>query len=151
MLNSEFLNRFKKLEGVGDDVFILHGDRMLVEVMPKEELTTKGGLIISSDSTRMRTDTTQNRPLIVTVLAVGKGYIEDVKDEDGEVIDHVQEEVPYKPGEVLFISDLSIKYLSEFPGLGATGQKLGIVRATETHISWPSFEAYEKFKSTLNG
>ncbi len=143
MLKSEYLERFKKLEGVTKDVFTLEGDRMLVEIMPKEELKSAGGLIIASDATRYRTDTTANRPLIVVVLTTGPG---DYDPDSGEY-----NEVEYKPGNVLFISDMSIKYLSDFPGIGATGQKLGIVRPTETHISWPSFEAYEKFRNTLNG
>ncbi len=141
-IKSQFLEKFKRIQELNDETYILHGDRIILEMLPKEELKTEGGLYIGTPD-NMRNQTSQNRPAIGIVMTVGKGYI---NDDTGE-----EEQIPYSPGEVLFVSDIALKWLSEFPGLGATHQKLAITKSSDVHMSWPTIEAYEKFSGVLRG
>jgi co-chaperonin GroES (HSP10) len=137
-MESKYLSKFTKLSDFKD--FVLVGERMLIEVIPQEEMKTKGGIIIA-DPGGYKTETQTNRPLLGVVLLVGQGYISD----DGESEPH-----EYKPGEVVIVSKMGPLYYSEFPGIGATGNSIAMTRSSEVHLSWPSIEAFKKFRETLS-
>jgi co-chaperonin GroES (HSP10) len=118
----------------------LVGDRMIVEVLPKKELKTKGGIIVAEYSDQ-RTSTQENRMMLSVVLATGEYSYND----EGERIPFI-----YKPGQVIQTSRYGGLFLSEYPGLGTTGETLMITRSGEVHQVWDSFEELEKFEQGLS-
>ena len=139
-MESKYLKQFKKLSASGKGP-ILHGDRLIVEVLPKDELK-KGGIIIAADLKDHRSMTQENRAQLCMILMTGAGY----EDEDGET-----QELPYKPGEIILVSDLSLKPYTQFPGLvDFTPNDIALSRTTEIHMSWDSIEHYEEYKAALN-
>lgn len=136
-MESKYLARFQKAGGK----LPLRGNRLLVEVMPKEELKSAGGLILNAPTSDHRSKLEQERAKLAVVVAIGNGYF------DGE------EDVPLdiKPGAVVLISELGLKYYSEFPGIAEyTGETLALTRDTEVHAAWDSLEAYQEYRTLLN-
>jgi co-chaperonin GroES (HSP10) len=141
-MQSIYLERFKRLKESGA-LFHLHGNRLIVEVLPKEELK-KGSLIIASDMKNLKSSTEENRAQLAVVLAVGNGYFDEAT---GKV-----EALPYEQGEVILVSPFGLKYYSQFPGIvDFTDQKIALTRESEIHMSWNDFKAFEKYKAALNG
>lgn len=136
---SRYLERFKRLSDFPSDQFVLVGERMLIEVFPEEEMKTKSGLIIAQ-AAGYKTETQINRPMLAVVLYVGQGYV----NEDGS-----EEEHEYKPGEVIICSKMGNLFYSDFPGIGATEDSIALTRPSEVHMSWPSIEAFLKFREAL--
>lgn len=138
-MESKYLNRFKRVDRTD---FPLRGNRILVEVLPKEELKSAGGLIMNSVSSDHRTSTNENRADLAIVLACGDGYIDD----DGT-------EVPMdlQPGNVILVSRMGLRLYSDFPGLQEyTKETIALSRDTEVHCAWPSIDAYVAYRSKLN-
>lgn len=144
MLKSKHLERFQRLESHGSE--ILRGNRMLVELIEKEELKTAGGLIIANVESDHRTDTEVNRPTMAIVLAVGPGYYDDKTGKD----------VPLdlQPGNVVLLSQMGLKILTEVPGYSAyvrsKNDTIALTRDSEVHLKWKSAKDYEAYKQLLN-
>ena len=138
-MESKYLQRFSKL---ASGQLPLRGNRLLVEVLPKEEIKSKGGLILNAASSSHKTTTEQNRAKLAIVLASGNGYY----DEEGG------EDVPLdvQPGAVILVSEMGLKYYSEFPGIQEyTGEIIALTRDSEVHASWPSVEEYKRYQEAL--
>ncbi len=139
-MQTKYLKRFEKV--VTNKHLPLRGDRIFVEVMPKEEIKSAGGIILNSLASDHKTTTEQHRPLIAVVLATGTGFIDD---ESGEPID-----MDVKPGSVIMISPYSLTYMSTFPGIPeATAEVLAMCKESDVSLSWPSIEAYEEYRKAL--
>jgi len=139
-METKYLERFKKLT---KEQLPLRGSRLIVEVLPKEEIKTKGGLIVHADVNSVKTTTDQNRPTLAVVLATGSGYYDD------ETGDDVAMDVPV--GAVCLISQMGLKYYSHFPGISEyTGETIALTRESEIHMYWPNLEAYQAYKDALN-
>jgi co-chaperonin GroES (HSP10) len=142
MLESKYLNRFKKLRECGTGEYTLIGNRLLVEVLPKEELKSAGGLVIAT-TLNQKSDTTANQATLAIVLLVGEGYY----DEDGN-----DAPMPFEVGNIVLVSDMGLKKYTSFPGMAAyTENSIALTRDSEVHLKFPSVEAYEKVKELLNG
>ncbi len=142
-MQSKYLEQFKRLRETANDSFVLNGDRMIVEVLEKEELKTAGGLHIASSLKDHKSSTEENRSVMAVVLLVGEGHV----DEDGNDVP-----VKYQPGELIMLPDASMRKYTQFSGLVAYAKnEIALTRESEVHISWPSFEAYEAYKAALNG
>ena len=89
---TKYLEQFKKLEGTK---YKLAGGRMLVEVLPKAEMKTAGGLIMAAPSSHKGTADLQ-RALLGVVLMLGEGYVDD----DGKDI-----EMDVKVGNVVVLNE----------------------------------------------
>ena len=140
-MESKYLNRFQKAASL----LPLRGNRILVEILPKEEIKSAGGLIIASNLDNHRTKTEQQRAKLAIVLAVGTGYYDDSSDEGEDVPLDVQ------PGNVVMLSDYGLKYYSEFPGLAEfTGDSLALALDKDVHCAWESIEAYQEYSKALN-
>lgn len=140
-MESKYLARFKKAAEAGGFAG-LRGDRLIVEVLPKEEMVTEGGLFVASDIKNIRSDTTENRPTLGVVLVAGSGYVDD----DGNDVD-----LEFEPGNVILVSPMGLKLYSEFPGMmGFVANSIALTREGEVHMSWPSIEAYQAYKAALN-
>jgi co-chaperonin GroES (HSP10) len=139
-MQSKYLAQFQRLVEKGSDTFTLNGDRILVEVLPKEEL--KIGSIIMAPNKDHRNQTEESRACLVLVLLIGEGYVDD----DGKDIP-----LMYKPGEILLVPEPSIRFFSQFPGLpNYTSNAIGLMREGDAHMSWDNFEQYELYKKALN-
>lgn len=134
----EYFDRFGRLENL-KDVFVLEGARMLVEILERDEMKTKGGLILA-DPGGYKTETQVNRPLFAVVLHTGPGEVDD---------EGVLTPSEYKRGSVLMINPVGPGYFSEFPGLGATKNKIAVASPHHVGMSWPTVEAFEKFRAVL--
>jgi co-chaperonin GroES (HSP10) len=114
---------------------------MLVEVLPKPEIKSAGGLIVSSGND-IRSSTKENQADLALVLAVGAGYV----DEDGNTVD-----VDLQPGSVILVSRMGLRLYSQFPGLSEyTAESIALTRETEVHCAWPSIEDYLAYQTKLN-
>jgi co-chaperonin GroES (HSP10) len=136
-MESKYLKRFQECKIKPR----LLGDRMMCEVLPKAELKTKGGLIIAENSER-RTSTSDNRMMFSVIVAVGEYAYDD---------DMNRISFPYKVGQVVQTSKYGGLFLSEYPGLGTTGESLMISRVGEIHQVWESIEELRAFEEAMSG
>jgi len=144
MLESKYLTQFQRLQTEGAELFELRGNRLLVEMLPEEEIKTASGLVMAKDVRQVRgSSIAQNEATVALVIYVGKGYYDD----------STGEEVPLdvKPGDIILTSAMGLKYYSTFPGLqGYTQNSLALTTDDNIHAVIPGFVAYEKIKGLLN-
>jgi co-chaperonin GroES (HSP10) len=135
-MQSKYLETFKKIA-----TSPFRGNRVVVEVLPKEELKSAGGIILPAAKTHRNT-AEDDRAELALVLLPGSGYAAD----DGTDVP-----LDLAPGNVILVSKLAFKYYSEFPGLANyTENAIALIRETEVHAKWDSIEAYEAYKQQLN-
>jgi co-chaperonin GroES (HSP10) len=140
-MESKYLPKFQKMQHAD---IPLRGNRLIVEVMPKEEMKSAGGLVLKTSLDDHRNQTEMNRPTLCVVLAKGDGY---VNESSGE-LEPLAEEV----GNVAMVSHYGLKILPDFPLLHEyTKDTMALTRDTEIHILWPSIEAMQEAKKKLNG
>ncbi len=138
-MESKYLERFQKLEA---NDLPLRGNRILIEVLPKEEIK-QGSIIVASNLDDHRSSTEQNRADLGVVLAVGSGYFDD--ETGGDVAMDIQ------PGNVVLVSRMGLKLYSQFPGIsGYTKETIALTRDNEIHCAWASLEAYQAYREKLN-
>lgn len=135
----EYFEKFGRLDSIKES-FRLLDDRMLVELLDREEMRTSGGLIYA-DPNGYRNETQTNRPTFCIVLAVGEG----IYDEDGKLLDP-----EFPRGSIILVNPNGLSYFSEFPGIGSTSSKIAIISPGNVGLSWPSVEAFQTFKETLS-
>ena len=135
-MKSKYLETFKK---VNSSPF--RGNRIIVEVLPKEELKM-GSIIISAPKDQIKGGAEHDRAELALVLMTGSGYTDD---EGNDV------PMDLEPGNVILVSKLAFKYYSEFPGLvDYTNNAIAMIRETEIHAKWDSLESYEQYRTSLN-
>ncbi len=140
-MESKYLERFKKVASK----LPLRGNRILVEVLPKEELKSAGGIILNAPTSDHRSRTEQHRAKVAVVVAVGSGYFDDSSEEGEDVPLDIQ------PGNVVMLSEFGLKYYSEFPGLSEyTGESLALALDKDVHCAWESIEAFKEYQKLLN-
>lgn len=140
MLASNYLEKFKRLQD-HKALFELRGDRLLIEVLPKEELTTASGLFIATDINQ-RSATKDNQATLGVVLLVGEGFYDDETK--------VSVPLDVKPGNIILLSGMGLKYYSSFPGIqGYVPNTIALTRDSEVHMVIPDAETYEKYKEVL--
>lgn len=111
---------------------LLRGQAVLVEVLPKKELKTKGGLILGTVDTHRATSEDFRRPLGL-VLRVG----DDVDADNVMVGDVVL--MPFNP-----------LYLSEFPGIQEYTQNgLALINESDVIVKFTGLEALEKIEKQV--
>lgn len=140
MVESKYLERFKKLQ-LGD--LPLRGNRLIIELLPKIEVKTKGGLVLATSLNDHRTTTNENQADVAIVLAVGEGYYGD----DGEPVP-----LDIKVGNVILLTRFGIRAYSTFPGLSEyTADTIALCREADVHAAWPSIEAFKEYVDKLSG
>lgn len=135
---TKYLEQFKKLEG---SKYKLAGGRMLVEILPKKEMKTTGGLIMAAPVQHKGTADTQ-RAVVGVVVMVGEGYVNDD-----------QQDVPMetKVGNVVVLNEFGLKYYSEFPGVSSyTENKLALTAESEIQMKFDSLDDLAEFERLLN-
>lgn len=139
-MESKYLARFQKISSAD---FPLRGNRLLVEVLPKEELKSQSGLYMSASASDHRTSTNENRADLALVLATGNGYYDEETEENVDL--------DIKVGSVILVSRMGLRLYSDFPGIAEyTKETIALTRDSEVHCSWPSIEAYIEYRNKLN-
>lgn len=138
-MESKYLERFRKLPA---GALPLRGDRILVELLPKEEIRTASGLIIASSLSDHKTLTELHRGELAVVLATGNGYF----DEDGNDVG-----IDVEPGAVVMVARTSMDFYSKFPGLSDfSGESMAMIRESSIIASWKNVDSYLEYQRTLN-
>jgi co-chaperonin GroES (HSP10) len=139
-----FTETFRRLRELGDSTFVLRGSTMIVEIIRDEELKTKGGIIIATDSRHTRGGSVEQHKLQVgRVLMTGKGYY------DAET--GTYEPLEVQPGSIVVLPQYSLQTISTFPGIQRpTENKLCMVKEADLLAYYTSEEAYTLAKAKLN-
>lgn len=138
-METKYLNRFEKL--TSSDL-PMRGNRLLLELLPKQEVKTKGGLVIATSLTDHRSTTVENAADVAVVLAVGEGYYGD----DGAAVP-----MDIQVGNVVLISRYGMRTYSSFPGISDyVADTIALARDSDTHVKWDSIEAFEAYVAKLN-
>ena len=139
-MESKYLERFSKIKN--GDHFVLKGDKLIVEVLPKEEFKTAGGLFLQTDSNQVRNSSEENRVTLGLVLLTGSGF----EDDEGNI-----EEPELKPGMVVLLAPESLRLFTQWPGLvGFTANEIALTRESHISMFWPSIDAYISYRTQLN-
>lgn len=136
-----FEKEFTILRELGEEAFVLRGSNMIVYQLPDEEIKTKSGLILATDSKQvMGNSIEQNKLNVGKVLMTGPGYW------NGEGYDPLE----VKPGAIVVLPQYSTSPISVFPGIGKpTGNRLVMVKEDSIIAFYPSQEIYENTKRKL--
>lgn len=119
----------------------LSGNRILIELLPKEELKTAGGIVLATVSTH-KSDIEWLRPKLGIILLKGEGIV----NERGEI-----EEIPHPIGSVCLVSEHAPKSLSTFPGLeGIVTDEVALISRHDIHISWNTLPIYTQYRKTIS-
>lgn len=131
------LELFKQL--AEQNLYELRSDCMLVEALPRPELKTSGGIILS-DNKRSLDNYSADKPQFVKVIQVGAG----VQTEDG-----TNEPLPFSVGDIILVGPLAtVKWCSDLFGLVSNTAefRLGIMQgdATNAFMTFKTMEDYNK-------
>lgn len=144
-MKESFEKEFAILREQAGEAFTLRGSSMIVEIMEDEELKTKGGIIMATDSNQVRGNSiNQHRLTTARVLMCGQGYFNEDTD--------TYEPLEVEPGAIVIVSQISPQFISQFPGISRpTANKLALLKYADVLALYPSAEAYESVKKQLNG
>jgi co-chaperonin GroES (HSP10) len=145
MSTESFQKEFGILRELGEKVFKLRGSTMIVELIPDQELKTKGGIIIATDSDQRKGNSVEHHKLAVgRVLMTGEGYW----NEEMESYEPLEVNI----GAVVVLPQFSTQFISMFPAITRpTGNKICLVKYDQILAYYPTEEAYELAKTKLNG
>lgn len=142
MKKSKYLGRFQALWTGAPELFTLHDNRLLVEILPKDELKSKGGLILTPSRSDHRSVTEENQHQLAVILYVGAGFL----NEKNEVV-----RPNYQPGNLVLVSPYSLKPYTSFPMLAEyTANELALTRDIDVHCSFKNEDEYLKACQILN-
>ena len=131
-LTTKYAAAFKRL-AANPSLYKPDGNTLLVEVLPKQELKSKGGIILGKADTHKATSEDFRRDLGLVLLRGAE--VDSGAPEEGELI-----LMPFNP-----------LYLSEFPGLNEYTQgTLALVDASSVLFRYPNAESFNKAKELLN-
>lgn len=124
--------------------FELMGDILLVREIPPKEHKTKSGLILATTGNKQVDGIEANRPCWVEVLKLGAGYFDENED-DGSAIP-----LDSKPGDIILVGKLSVKWLSTLGDITSTPENnLGLVREGEIQGRFRGQEVHDKYFEVL--
>jgi len=138
---TRYLERFQTLANEQPKNYTVHGTRVLIELLPKKELVSKGGIVLQSVSTHLST-LAENQHVLGIVLAGGEGY----KLENGTVI-----APSVAPGNVVEVSKLGLRYRSSHPLLAeCVPETLAYIDESDILSSFETIEDYERAYQLVN-
>lgn len=141
-MESKYLSIFKRVSAEAPETYRLNGARMLVEIFPKEEVKSRGGLIITAPKEVVQGSVENMRGMLGIVLLTGPGYY----NENGETIP-----LDVTPGTVVLLNEFSTRIFSTFPGLSDySGNAIGMCDESAVQMQWGSIEDYLKYSKVLN-
>lgn len=137
---SRYLRMFEKLS---PEDLRLRGNRLLVELLPQPEITTKGGLVVATSLSEYRTSVKDNAADVAVVLSAGEGYY---SEETGEPVS-----MDIKQGNVVLISRFGARVFSQFAGLNQyTSDTIALIRDSDVNCAWDSMEAFDSYVEKIN-
>lgn len=141
-MKSLYLERFQKLPKMPAT---LRGNLILVEKIPEPEKKTKAGIILPSDNSHRQLNSIgADAPNFCIVLQVGEGYVSD----EGTL---VPDSMETKPGDIVLLPKLSIKYFSQFADLDDyKPDTIGIAKETEVQMLFRGEGEYLEYFNQLN-
>ena len=153
-----FSDDFAKLRSMGEQTFVLRGSSLIVEILPREEMKTAGGLVIATDTKHVGGQSvTAHAVEVGKVLMAGQGYWSGngpfVFDEEEGVAGPTGQYEPLEcqPGAIVLLPQYSIQLMSHFPGIQRpTGNKLAMIKMDQILAYYPTQQAYEAAKKELN-
>lgn len=137
-----YLTKFSKIK-VGED-FILKGNYILVEKIQKEEVKTKGGLILESaefNNLNRKLNPLDNaeKPEFYRVILTGEGY------SDGEPLE-------VSAGNIILLPKLSVKTFSHFYLMeDYKPDSIGLTISAEAQMIFKDEDHFKGFFGKLNG
>ena len=142
-MESKYLSQFQKLQvKEAEGIFKLHGSRVLVELLPAQEIKTAGGLILSAHTNQVKLSAQSQQAVLGIVLLTGEGYV----DNDGNDVP-----MDVKVGNVVMLNDMSLRAYSTFPGLaGYTQSTVALTSESDIQMSFENIEKYEEYSKLLN-
>lgn len=154
MKEESFEKEFEKLRSMGEKTFVLRGSTLIVELFPKQELKTAGGLIIHTPDDHVGGKSIEaHRAEVGIVRMSGQGYWVDADDsmKPGAITYGHYEKLECQPGAIVVLPKYSLQLMSTFPGIERPiNQKLCLVKMDQVLAYYPSLEAYETAKAELN-
>ena len=141
-MKSEYLMRFQRL-AKSSPSGKLEGGRILIEMLVEDEKTTESGLIISSgDSKKTGYDALKTQ--VGIIVEVGAGYYDPDTKEDVPLNREI--------GEVVWVTNFGPGKFSTMPGLDVPviGAELALIDERDIMKSWPSLDAFERDRKSLN-
>lgn len=147
MRESKYLQAFLRLGSEAKDGFELVGDNILVEHIFEGNVKRSSGLELPTSSTNndnWKNAVSQDKPVWVRVLYVGKGYYDD---ETGETVP-----LNCHPGDICLVGRQSTKWFTVFGDvLDYELNSIGLTRESEIQARFVAGdENYAKVFSILN-
>lgn len=141
-MESKYLEQFKKLQNdEAQKLFKLMGNRILVELLPAQEIKTAGGLILSAPANQVKLSAQSQQAVLAIVLMTGEGYV----DNDGKDVP-----MDVAVGNVVMLNDLGLRAYSTFPGVsGYTQSTIALTSEGDVQMSFESIENYMKYCEIL--
>lgn len=114
-------------------------------------MKTAGGLYMG-EANNYKSDVKENRPTLAVVLLLGQDfYSDDAPVEGDDVEETIAAKGSIKPGDLVLVSQVGLKYYSEFPGLvDYTKNTLALTRASEIHMIFPAPTGFDTVQRILN-
>lgn len=144
MKASKYQDKTDRLQAIKGNHYTLLGDMLLVERAEPEEVKTKSGIIMAtdtSDARRMRDGVFDNMPVFVRVIDVGSGYYDD------ETKEEINLEV--RPGDIILVGRQSVRWLGMLEVEGYEPLSLGLTREAEIQLRFHGDEGYKAFMKAL--
>lgn len=139
-MESKYLARFAALQENGVSKYMLSGARVLVEILPPEEIKTASGIILSAPTTHKATAESY-RAVVGIVLMTGEGYV----DADGNDVP-----MDVSHGNVVLLNELGLKQFSQFPGVpDYTQNTIAMTSESEVQMRFKDMQDYENYKQLL--
>jgi co-chaperonin GroES (HSP10) len=142
MVDSKYLEAFKKAKQEAGETYKLYGDAILVERVPEEEIKTASGLVLAPSSAKQINSISADRPHFVHVIAVGEGFYNEETGQD----------VPLsvEPGDIILVGVNSVKWFSFMEIANYEPGAIGLTRESEIQLKFKGQEAYRKYFDTIN-
>lgn len=138
-LESNYLKPFMQITW---DLWPLRGNRICVEILPRQELKSKGGIILNTSLSDHKSSVEQRRPRLCVVLHKGNGYV----DENNEPVD-----IDVEKGGIVLVSQASLDICSELPFIAEyIPDTAGFITENSIIAYWPSYEAFEQLQKEYN-
>lgn len=140
-MQSKYLALFTRLRESLPNFYQLYGSRILVEVLPEEELKTAGGLIVAKSPTNFKSNTEENKFTAAVVIAIGQGYYNDETGED----------VPLqvKQGQVVEVVRSGLRPYSNHPILGTQYTSGDLALINDSHINGLLANTVDEYAAAL--
>lgn len=120
--------------------FKLTGNLLLIEKLPAQEIKTASGLVLATDRNHVNS-IGANAPVFCRVVASGEGTYED---------DGTEADLDTRPGAIILVGDVSVRWLSYMPVKNYKPFEAGITSESEIQIKWETEEDYNKWVESVS-